>query len=165
MPAILFVCTANQFRSPIAAACFTRKLTTIGAADAWTVGSAGTWTPAGLPAHPKAIEAAAKLGLDLNAHRTREVDATLLASADQIVVMEDSHKEAIEAEFPSVRGRVILLGSLANIPGGETPDPAWDNFAQPDSAARMICEIIDKGFAALVRLSSNRHDGTSTTNT
>ncbi len=159
MPAVLFVCTANQLRSPIAAACFMRKLTSIGADDTWTVGSAGTWTVAGLPAHPKEIEAAAKLGLDLSAHRTREVDAALLATADLIVVMEHGHKEALEAEFPAVGGRVVLLGSLANIPGSETHDPAWDDFAQPDAAARMICACIDKGFAELVQFALIRHDG------
>ena len=159
MPAILFVCTANQFRSPIAAACFTRKLTSTSAADTWIVGSAGTWTNAGLTAHAKAVEAAAKLGLDLSTHRTREVDAALLVTADLIVVMEHGHKEALEAEFPAVRGRVVLLGSLANIPGGEIPDPAWDDFAKPDAAARMVCTCIDKSFAELVQFASIRRDG------
>lgn len=151
MVMILFVCTANQFRSPIAAACFTRKLISIGAGDTWTVESAGTWTPAGLPAHPLAIEEAAKLGLDLSAHRTCEVDAALLAAADLIVVMEQGHKEALEAEFPAVRGRVILLGNLANIPGGEISDPAVDDFAQPDVAARLVCDCINKSFVDLVQ--------------
>jgi protein-tyrosine phosphatase len=156
MPSILFVCTANQFRSPIAAACFTRKLIAVGAADTWSVGSAGTWTPAGLPAHPKAVEAAANLGLDLSAHRTREVDSTLLCAADLIVVMAHGHKEALEWEFPCVLGRVLLLGSLAKIPGGEIPDPALDDFAQADATACIVCECIDKGFAELVQCAANR---------
>jgi protein-tyrosine-phosphatase len=159
MPNILFVCTANQFRSPIAEAYFTRKLTSTGAAGTWTVGSAGTWTPAGMPAHPQAVEAAAKLGLDLSAHRTREVSAEMLAAADLIVVMEHSHKEALEAEFPAVRGRVVLLGSLANIPGGEIPDNVGDNFDQPDAMIRMVCACISKGFAELVQLAKNRCKG------
>ncbi len=158
MPTILFVCTANQFRSPIAAACSMRKLTSMDAADAWTVSSAGTWTPADLPAHPKAMDAAAKLGLDLSAHRTREVDAALLAAADLIVVMEHGHKEALETEFPTVRGRVVLLGFLANIPGSEIPDPALDNFTHPGETAHMICECIDQAFTEMVSLASIHPD-------
>jgi protein-tyrosine-phosphatase len=154
MPVILFVCTANQFRSPIAAAYFTRKLTSIDANGIWTISSAGTWTPTGLPAHPQAVKAAAKLGLDLSAHRTREVNAGLLASADMIVVMEQGQKEAIEAEFPEARSKLVLLGSLGNIPGGEIPDPVRSDFAQPDIVARTICRCIDKGFTKLVQSSS-----------
>ena len=159
MPNILFVCTANQFRSPIAAAYFTRKQTSTGTAGTWIVGSAGTWTPAGLPAHPQAVVSAAKLELDLSAHCTREVDAGMLAAADLIVVMEHGHKEAIEAEFPAVRGRVVLLGGLAKIPGGEIPDAAADNFDQPDKAARMVCACIDKCFTELIQFTERRSDG------
>jgi protein-tyrosine-phosphatase len=135
-----------------------RKLTSMDAADAWTVSSAGTWTPADLPAHPKAMDAAAKLGLDLSAHRTREVDAALLAAADLIVVMEHGHKEALETEFPTVRGRVVLLGFLANIPGSEIPDPALDNFTHPGETAHMICECIDQAFTEMVSLASIHPD-------
>jgi protein-tyrosine phosphatase len=155
MPNILFVCTANQFRSPMAAAYFTRKLTSTETAGTWKVGSAGTWTPAGMPAHQQAVETAAKLDLDLSAHRTREVNAALLAAADLVVVMEYGHKEALETDFPAVRGRAVLLGSLANIPGGEISDPAWNNFDQPEAAARMVCACIDKSFVELVKLGEN----------
>ncbi|BBB48873.1 hypothetical protein Pelsub_P2104 [Pelolinea submarina] len=118
--------------------------------------SAGTWTSPGLKAHTKAVASAAKLGLDLKLFRTREVDAALLSAADLIVVMELGHKEALEAEFPAVRGRVVLLGRLANVPGDEIPDLARDNFNQPDVTARMVCASIDKGFAELVNLSERR---------
>ncbi len=151
LPVILFVCTANQFRSPIAAACFSRKLTAMGTEGDWTVISAGTWASAGLPAHPKAVEAAEKIGLDLKSHQTREVTTALLRVADVIVVMQANHKEALEAEFPFVRGRIFLLGSLANIPGDEIPDPASDNFAQPETSAHLINVCIDKAFAILVQ--------------
>jgi len=79
----------------------------------------------------------------------------LLSAADLVVVMEHGHREAIETEFPAVRGRVVLLGSLANLPGDEIPDPARDNFDQPKAAARMVCACIEKGFAELVNLGEN----------
>jgi protein-tyrosine phosphatase len=159
MPAILFVCTVNRFRSPIAEAYFIRKLALANRTDSWTVSSAGTWAPEGLPAHPKAITAAAKMGLDLKPHRTHEVSATMLERADLVVVMENGHKESLESEFPHIRGRVILLGSLADIPGDEIPDAAWDNFTHPDSMAHMVCVCIDKAFDELIRLANENHFG------
>jgi protein-tyrosine phosphatase len=146
MPDILFVCTANQFRSPIAAAYFLRKLTSAGLNDGFQVSSAGTWTPEGLPAHQKAIDAGAKFGLDLKHHKTQEVNAAMLNSADRIIVMQFSHQEAIEAEFPETQGKVVLLGELARITEVEIVDPAIENFHNAEESARVICLCIDRCF-------------------
>jgi protein-tyrosine-phosphatase len=151
MPVILFVCTANLFRSPIAAAYTERKLCAAGQPEAWTVGSAGTWTDAGLPAHPAALKAAAAFGLDLSAHRSREADVALLNASDLIVVMEQGHKEALENEFPACRGRIALLGELAGEGDPEIPDPVKTDFEESDATVQMIVTCIDKGFAELLR--------------
>jgi protein-tyrosine phosphatase len=158
LPEVLFICTANQFRSPVAAAYFTRKLIILKTPGIWKVTSAGTWTPGNLPAHPKAIEAAKRIELDLSTHRTQEVNAALLDSADLIVCMQAGHKEAIVAEFPTIRDRVILLGSLANIPGEDITDPAQERFAQPDEVVRIIIKSIDKAFPRLVDLAESRQN-------
>lgn len=161
MPAILFVCTANQFRSPIAAACFLRKLSTSGISDTWTIASAGTWTSSGLPAHAEAIQAASKLELDLSIHRTQEVNASLLESSNLIVVMESRHKEVLELEFPKVVGHIVLLGELAKVPGGEIPDPAKEKFANADQIAALIFSSIQRTFPKLVQFTMLLHDGYS----
>ncbi len=95
MPAILFICTANQFRSPIAAASFAQKLSASRTPDTWRVASAGTWTSSGLAAHPKAVAAAAPLGLDISNHQTQEVNSSFISEFDLIVVMENNHKESL----------------------------------------------------------------------
>jgi len=161
MPSILFVCTANKFRSPIAAAYFTRKLNDSSSEGDWIVGSAGTWTQANLPAHPRALIAAARLGLDLTAHHTREVDAELLSSADVIVVMEKGHQEALASEFPSTKAKMVLLGNLARSPFGEITDPAEYMFENAEEIARVIGLCIDEGFAELVALGAKQNDNHS----
>ena len=150
MPVILFVCTANRFRSPIAAACAERKLRTDGQPGEWTVISAGTWTEPGLPAHSKALSAAAALGLDLIAHHTRVVNTALMATADLIIVMEHGHKEALECEFPTCRGRIVLLGELAGERNPEIPDPSKTNFEESNAIARTIAVCIENGFTELL---------------
>lgn len=159
LPVILFVCTANQFRSPLAAAYFSRKITLAGISGEWKVGSAGTWGAEGLPAHPLAIETAMKAGLDLSRHRTREVNDKIIKIADLIVCMQRSHREALEAEFETARGRVILLGSFAKLPADEIPDPAKDAFAQPEVTAQMIYRCIDEGFSTLIQKANNPDKG------
>lgn len=158
MPLILFVCTANRFRSPIAAACTERKLHAEGLAESWTVASAGTWTTSGLPAHPKALTSAAALGLDLTAHKSREVNTALLAAANLIVVMEQGHKEALECEFPACRRQIALLGELAGGRDLEIPDPAQTDFEDSEAVSQMIVACVDKGFSEMMRRAAARPD-------
>jgi protein-tyrosine phosphatase len=164
MPAILFVCTANQFRSPIAAASFARKLASSRPHETWKVASAGTWATSGLPAHPSAVMAAASLGLDLTNHITQEVNSQLISEFDLIVAMENNHKESLELEFPQTIGRIVLLGQLANVPKGEIPDPAKEKFANSEEVAALINASIKRIFSKLVQLTLLFHDGFSPIN-
>jgi protein-tyrosine-phosphatase len=159
LPVILFICTANQFRSPLAAAYFSRKLALAGISDQWKIGSAGTWAEEGLPAHPIAVNIAIKAGLDLSRHRTREVNDNIIKAADLLVCMQKSHREALEAEFASTRGRVILLGSFAKLPEDEIPDPAKDSFSEPEVTAQMIYDCIDEGFTAILQIAKIQEMG------
>ncbi|MEZ4617145.1 MAG: hypothetical protein R2867_16780 [Caldilineaceae bacterium] len=61
----------------------------------------------GRSAHPDMRTVAAEFGLDLAAHRARNVDNVDLAAYDLILTMEQSHKEAMQIEFPAVRGAFI----------------------------------------------------------
>lgn len=165
MPNILFVCTANQFRSPIAAGCFSQRLIASGAMDTWKVMSAGTWATPDLPAHPLAIKTAADLGIDLGNHVTREVDESLISSCDLVVVMEAGHKEALEAEFPGFVDRIVLLGQVANMASFEIPDPAKDKFMNADQITTLIYIAVQKAFSRLMQLTLLIHDGYSPLNT
>jgi protein arginine phosphatase len=150
MPVILFVCTAKRFRSPLAAAYTERKVRTEDLPGEWNIFSAGTWADNGLPAHPNAISAATLLGLNLSKHRSHMVNKTLVSVADLIIVMELGHKEALEFEFPSILGRIALLGALANEPDVAVPDPSQADFKESDTVARTIAEYIELGFKEMI---------------
>jgi protein-tyrosine phosphatase len=89
---ILLVCTANQCRSPLAAAALRTRLAHRD--PAVTVESAGLGAE-GFPATPPTVDAAAALGLDLSTHRSRRVDASLVGRAELLVGMERSHVREI----------------------------------------------------------------------
>lgn len=161
MPAILFVCTANQFRSPIAAASFSQKLSSSNMHDAWQVASAGTWAVTGLPANPNAIRAALDLGLDITNHQTQEINSEMVTEYDLIVVMEKNHKESLELDFPQSIGKIVLLGQVSNIPNDEIPDPAREAFANSDQIATVINTSIKRTFSKLVQLTQLLHEGYS----
>ncbi len=146
MPAVLFVCTANQFRSPIAAACFARKYEALGWQSNWLVSSAGTWALPGNPALPSAIQAAYRLGLSLAEHRSTPISARLVSIQDLILVMETGQKEALRAEFSIFRKRILLLSEVVDDRPEDIPDPV----AHPDipayEIAGQIKDMIERGF-------------------
>jgi protein-tyrosine-phosphatase len=151
MPAVLFVCTGNQFRSPIAAGVFREQLVRDGRNTDWLVNSAGTWTSSGLPALAEARELAASFGVDLAAHRTRSVDKELLEEADVILVMESGHKESLQTEFPFTRSKVYLLAQVVEGVADDIPDPAASR-GEAREIIRELVEMVRKGAGKIYQL-------------
>ena len=94
---VLVVCTANQCRSPLAAATLARRM-----AAAQVRGetvSAGTNVTGVSPATPEAVNAARELWFDLEDHKSRPLDAPTVESADLILGMTRAHaREAVVIE-------------------------------------------------------------------
>ncbi len=152
MPSILFVCTANQFRSPLAAACMNEFIGTMQGTEKWRVESAGTWAQPGFPAAPQAVKAAERLGLNgLEAHRSRPVDQSLLDGFDLIVTMETGQLEGICSEFHSAASRVRLLSEIVEGISYNIPDP-FRSDDDPQEVAADLHELIKKGGGRILDL-------------
>ena len=144
MISILFICRANRYRSPIAAACFKNELIKRRKEKDWDVLSAGTWTSDGLPPVPDAIREAGQLGLDIHEHRSRVVTADMLQRADLILVMERGQKEALQIEFPTCRQKIALLAEVAEGNPYDIADPMRDSLRA--KVGSKICGLIQENF-------------------
>jgi len=116
MKTLLFVCTGNTCRSPMAEAIFRQLVAErLGCApDALdghgvVVSSAGLAAWSGAKASAGALEAMAEIGADLSAHESQPVTETLVRQADVIWTMTAAHRAALLAQFPEAGGRVALL--------------------------------------------------------
>ena len=147
MPSILFVCTANRFRSPLAAAIFLSKLN----ASNWRVESAGTWATAGQPAMKEAISEAQKRGLDISQHTSKLVNEKLIREFDLILVMESGQKEALLHEFPRLKDRIYLLTEVAGNTAYSISDP-YITEETPEVIANEIENLIQKNFDVICNL-------------
>jgi protein-tyrosine-phosphatase len=130
---IVFVCTGNRFRSPIAQAAAARLTEGLPI----LVSSCGLRAQAGRPPLPAATDAARRLGLDISHHRSRGL--ANLAESDLVLGFE----------FGDVAGAVI--------DGGAAPDRAFmlteavellastgrleDGLAQPISASELVAQL------------------------
>lgn len=150
MPTIVFVCTANRYRSPIAAACFRRELDLNKGRSEWQVLSAGTWAVDGMPAAAEAIRQAGNMGLDIANHRSHLITPELMKTADLVIVMEPGHKEALQAEFPQEARKIYLLSEAAAGQTYNIPDPV--GLAEVQAVPREISELIHDGFERMCAL-------------
>lgn len=122
-PKVLFVCSGNTCRSPLAVLALQAELGED--ASAVELGSAGTSAVPGEPASAGSVRVAAAAGLDLSGHRSRPVTRELVRDADLVFVMTPSHRAAIEA-LGAPPGRVQVLSEWPA--PGEPGEPVFDPF-------------------------------------
>lgn len=121
MKSVLFVCTANMCRSPVAEGLMKQLVDQRGEADQWRVDSAGASALEGQLVTPESVQVAAELGADIRGHRSRPVTGDLLEQYSLVLVMERRHQEALRAAFPERADRIYLLSEMV----GESSD-VWD---------------------------------------
>jgi protein-tyrosine phosphatase len=156
MPSVLFVCTGNQCRSPLAAAFFRERLGRDERLGKWVVSSAGTWTRDGLPVLAVCSDLARANGVDLSEHRTRSIANISIRDFDVIVVMEQGHQEALASEFPETRERVFLLTTLAGLPPYDIQDPLLQDAETASDIIRDLRECIELAFAPICQVALAR---------
>jgi len=127
------------------------KVAKLGQAADWQISSAGTWTEDGLLPLPLARQTMTRRGLDIDAHRSRAVDASMLEANAVILVMTDSHREGLSVEFPAMASKIMLLSGLTG-PTFDIDDPAAGSQSEYDACANDLAQLLDRGFDTLSQL-------------
>lgn len=150
MPHVLFVCTANICRSPVAEGILRDRLQKRGLQE-WTVASAGTWALEVRGASRNSVLLMEEAGIDISNHQAKIVTPERLKQADLILTMELGHAEALQIEFPEHAHKVYLLtemiGQRYNV-----EDPYRRDLSAYRRMVEEVTNLIDTGLDNILAL-------------
>ena len=153
MKTVLFICTGNVCRSPMAEGLFRHAARGRGE---YRVLSAGLGAMEGQPPSPYAVQAVKEIGIDISGQRSRMLTPELVQQADYIFGMTHSHIDTVMMLYPLAAEKTFLLREF-----DETLDQFEKDISDPIGGSYEIyltCrDQIEQGLPSLLRFIEQSH--------
>jgi protein-tyrosine-phosphatase len=151
MSVILFVCTGNICRSPMAVGLLRQRLAEEEPSLSHNIFSAGVWAADGRPASENTLAVMAERGIDITDHIAHTINADDVAEADLILVMSQEHERAIRNTWPQYAWKIHRLSEMVG-KRKDIADPYGGPIEEYRACADMISDYIDRGLERILQL-------------
>jgi protein-tyrosine-phosphatase len=135
---VLFICTGNTCRSPMAEQIFNEQTKGL-SAQAF---SAGLNVSAGSPISPKAAEALTNLGYSTKEHSSTQVSTQAIEEADVILTFTQDQKDEVAKRFPAAVDKLSTISEYANRGTGTSEDVS-DPYGKSAEVYKETAETIN----------------------
>lgn len=144
---VLFVCTGNTCRSPMAEGLFARA---VAERDDFEVASAGVAASPGSPASPETLELLEERDCPLDGFRSRRVSAEQVARASHVFAMTRGHLDALLAMFPEQEDKFYLACEFVDLPGRGVGRDVPDPIGMGPAAYREVAETLERAIPKII---------------
>ncbi len=139
---VLFVCTGNTCRSPMAEALF-MHLSKVNNKNI-NASSVGTSVFFPQPVNPKALKALTNIGINDFEHMSKQISKSDVSENDLILTMTSAHKLALKSAFPVYRDKIYTLNEKAFGKDSDISDPFGGSQETYDKCAEEIFAAVEK---------------------
>jgi len=136
---IIFVCTGNTCRSPMAEG-FMNKIVSDRLLDVLAL-SRGLMVIPGSKVSPNSVDAMKEYNIDISNHVPKGITQSEIQNADLILTMTSSHCDALKSAFSSYSSKIFSLGSYVGM--GDIPDPYGADIDEYKKCAAKIKDMIE----------------------
>lgn len=146
MKSIIYICTGNICRSPMAHWYMQKKIKDFGNQNDYLIDSCGTSAQSGQPATKNAIEAISEYDVDMKNHRAKYIDEVNLTNYDLIICLTESHKNIVLYMYPNIKDKIFTLKEYINkdTEYKDIDDPWGFDINVYRTCAEEIVENVDK---------------------